>query len=130
MVINRIRNLTPHPVVLNTTQGDATIIAPHGSTLRIVKGMEPYGHMSIAEVGVVPLLKWSPPSGEAIHELNCTLVKHLYDNVDAVIVPAMLLEFIYQAHWPQVFAPDTSSGGCRRDPSGKVLEVYRLVTRG
>ena len=130
MSINRIRNLTPHPVVLNSPQGGKAVIRPHGEALRIVKGLEPFGHVSITDVGVVPLMKWSPPTGEAIHDLNTALVYHLFDGVDALIIPTMMLEFVYGVHWQQVFAPDTSTGGCVRDRNGKVLAVHRLVTRG
>jgi hypothetical protein len=113
-----MRNLTPHPIVLQHPEGTVTL-PPSGAVARVATVEEPAGTVLVNGVEV-PVVRRRFGAVEGLDD---------YGPQAPVVVSALVLEALRASGAPTsgVFAPDTGPSAVR-DAEGRVVAVTRLVT--
>lgn len=113
-----MRNLTPHAIVIQSTEGTHTL-PPSGSVARVATVEEPAGTVLLDGVEV-PVVRRRFGSVEGLGD---------YGPDRPVVVSALVLEALRASGAPTsgVYAPDTGPTAVR-DAEGRIVAVTRLVT--
>jgi hypothetical protein len=114
-----MRNLTPHPIVIQYPEGTITL-PPSGVVARVATIEEPAGSMTLDGIEV-PVVRRRFGAVEGLPDD--------YGPHAPVVVSSLVLEALRASGAPTsgVYAPDTGPTAVR-DAEGRIVAVTRLVT--